>query len=256
MVKSKLIAIGCSYTEHYLNSMHTEIKLDFMRWPQILANKLDMKCHNLGLCGVGHEYMISKLLDVIMFEKNIGLIVIMWSEWQRMDFEHENCWQRLMPQRDNSKVEPWPLDTDARTALLNYNNTCAATMYSVRKFLTAQELMRDIPYLMIQGCNPLVDPLFLHPKSDEVIWQNVHRKRKLAIKKIINSSITDKINESKFIGWPIFEDIGGYYLDNILDELDPDRIKLRVDENDSHPNGEGHEYIAKMLHDKYEEIYS
>ena len=71
MAKSKLIAIGCSYTEHYLNSMHTEIKHDFIRWPQILANKLDMKCHNLGLCGMGHEYMISKLLDVIMSERII-----------------------------------------------------------------------------------------------------------------------------------------------------------------------------------------
>jgi len=256
MVKSKLIAIGCSYTEHYLNSMHTEIKLDFMRWPQILANKLDMKCHNLGLCGMGHEYMISKLLDVIMSERNIGLIVIMWSEWQRMDFEHENYWQRLMPQRDNSQVEQWPLDIDARTVLLNYNNTCAATMYSLRKFLTAQKLMRDIPYIMIQGPDPLPDPLYLHPKNDQISFESVIKNRKISIKQIIKSPINYEINEDKFMGWPIFENMGGYSVDNILDKVDPTRNKFRVSSEDSHPNGEGHEYIAKMLHDKYEEIYS
>ena len=85
---SKLIAIGCSYTEHYLNSMHTETKLDYPRWPELLAKKLDMECVNLGLCGIGHEYMIFKLLEVLMSKKDIGLVVIMWSEWQRMEFEH------------------------------------------------------------------------------------------------------------------------------------------------------------------------
>ena len=37
---------------------------------------------------------------------------------------------------------------------------------------------------------------------------------------MIDSPITDKIDESKFIGWPIFNRIGGYYADNILDKLD------------------------------------
>ena len=43
----KLIAIGCSYTEEYEDSMHTETKLDFSRWPKLLADKLDMECVNL-----------------------------------------------------------------------------------------------------------------------------------------------------------------------------------------------------------------
>ena len=48
----KLIAIGCSYTEEYEDSMHTETKLDFSRWPKLLADKLDMECVNLGKCGI------------------------------------------------------------------------------------------------------------------------------------------------------------------------------------------------------------
>ena len=106
----KLIAIGCSYTEHYKDSMHTDVKLDFPRWPELLADKLDMECVNLGKSGMGQEYMVAKLLDILISEKNIGLVVIMWSEWQRLDFQFRpgkgtDGWVGLHPHRDNSKGE-------------------------------------------------------------------------------------------------------------------------------------------------------
>lgn len=252
---SKLIAIGCSYTEHYLNSMHTETKLDYPRWPELLAKKLDMECVNLGLCGIGHEYMIFKLLEVLMSKKDIGLVVIMWSEWQRMEFEHEDGWQQLMPHRDNSSVEKWPLNRDGRITLLQYNNETASTIRSLRYFLMAQELLKDIPYLMVQGCNPLVDPMYLHPEDADVNWENVINLRKKAIKQIINSPITDKIKEKYFIGWPIFKSIGGFYLDNVLDDIDPNRTKLRVDENDSHPNKRGHKVFSEVIYKRYSKVY-
>ena len=252
---SKLIAIGCSYTEHYLNSMLTKTKHNFPRWPELLAKKLDMECVNLGLSGMGNEYMISKLLEVIMSKKDIGLVVIMWSEWPRMDFEHEDRWLGLMPHRDNFSVEKWPLNRDGRIALLQYNNETASTIRSLRYFLMSQELLKDIPYLMVQGCNPLVDPMYLHPEDADVNWKNVMNLRKKAINQIINSPITDKIKEKYFIGWPIFKSIGGYYLDNVLDSIDPYRIKLRVDENDSHPNKRGHKIFSDHIYNTYKKVY-
>ena len=251
----KLIAIGCSYTEHYKDSMHTDVKLDFPRWPELLADKLDMECVNLGKSGMGHEYMISQLLETLMRVNEIGLVVIMWSEWQRMDFEHENGWVTLHPHRDNYNVERYPINREGRIALLEHNNVISATMRSLRFFLITQKLLKDIPYLMVQGCNPLVDPLFLHLEDEEVSWKEVNRIRKNAIKQIISSPITDKIKEDNFIGWPIFKDIGGYYLDNVLDDIDPERIKLRVDENDSHPNGEGHRIISEEIYKVYKRVY-
>jgi len=262
MAKNKLIAIGCSYTEHYEDSIYAdESELNFIRWPQHLADKLDMECVNLGKASMGQEYMVAKLLDTLISEKNIGLIVIMWSEWQRLDFQFRpgkgtNGWVNLHPHRDNFEVERYPINREARIALLEHNNVISATMRSLRFFLMAQELIKDIPYLMIQGCNPLCDVLYLHPESDNVDWQIVAQMRNKSIKQIINSPISDRINENNFIGWPIFEDIGGYYLDNYLDEIDPERIKYRISENDSHPNGLGHEIISEeILYDKYMEIY-
>ena len=76
MVK-KLVALGCSYTEN---------QYPFTVWPELLAKKLNYKCVNLGAGGQGNEYIFSKGLEALVKEKNIGLMVAMWSEFQRMDF--------------------------------------------------------------------------------------------------------------------------------------------------------------------------
>ena len=71
--RKKLIAIGCSFTEHYLNNpMSPDFDHNFPRWPQHLADKLDMECVNLGAAGQGNEYILSKLIDTVLTEKNIG----------------------------------------------------------------------------------------------------------------------------------------------------------------------------------------
>ena len=155
--RKKLIAIGCSFTEHYLNNpMSPDFDHNFPRWPQHLADKLDMECVNLGAAGQGNEYILSKLIDTVLSEKNIGLVVLMWSEWIRQDFQDPaNGWYSFHPHRDNSETEKYPIDSKSRNSILQYNNTYDVTMKSLRHFLIAQMLLKDIPYLMIQGTSPL-----------------------------------------------------------------------------------------------------
>ena len=252
----KLISIGCSYTEHYLDSMHTKIKLDFPRWPEHLSDKLDMEYVNLGRTGMGNEYMVSQLLETLMRVKEIGLVVIMWSEWQRMDFQIEsNSWYSLHPHRDNEEIEKFPMNREGRIALLQYFNVVASVMKNLRQFLIAQKLLNDVPYLMIQGCCPLVEPMYLHPENNSIDWEEITRIRKEAIKQMLDSPIVDKIKEDKFIGWPIFREIGGFTVDNMLDKIDTKREKLRVSPDDSHPNSEGHEIIAKNIYEQYKKVY-
>ena len=264
MAQNKLIALGCSYTEHYLHSMHAMgVDHSFTRWPQLLADKLDMKCVNLGRSGMGNEFMVSKLLDVLHTEKNIGLVVIMWSEWQRMDFQYEpSAWHPLHPHRDNEEIEIFPMNKEGRKTLLKYFNPVAATMKNLRQFFVAQELIKDIPYLMIQGCCPITDPLYIHPEYADIDKQplrfvdnmkEVKRIRKLATKQIIDFPL--EIDENKFIGWPIFSEIDGYDVDTMLDKLDRKRKKYRVSDNDSHPNGPGHEVISEEIYKVYKKVY-
>ena len=43
--------------------------------------------------------------------------------------------------------------------------------------------------------------------------------------------------------------------DTILDEKDPEGKKLRISKDDTHPNGDGHKLITKVIYDKYKKIY-
>ena len=112
-------------------------------------------------------------------------------------------------------------------------------MKSLRHFLIAQRLLKDIPYLMIQGVGTI------NFESDDR-WINI----------LINSKIFYEIDEDKFIGWPIIQEIGGYNVENILDKLDPERTQLRISVNNMHPNAEGHKIIAQEIYSAYEKIYT
>jgi hypothetical protein len=247
--RKKLIAIGCSFTEHYLQDLMrrpTQVSPDFdynfPRWSQHLAEKLDMDCLNLGRCGMGNEYISAKLIDTILAEKkeDIGLVVLMWSGWQRMDYlDIEGEWKSVNRRGDDENI------------ILKYNNAHNATMKSIRYFLMSQMLLKDIPYLMIQGVGALGGKRIkawgwvgrIDPHKD--IW----------IQTFLNSKIFDEIDEKKFIGWPIMDNLGGYNVNNILDKLDPERNQLRISDEDHHPNREGHKIIAQEIYNEYEKIY-
>ena len=256
--RKKLIAIGCSYTDHYLNSVQSpNLDFDFPRWPQHLADMLDMECVNLGKAGMGNEYMLAKVLEVLD-EKNIGLVVIMWSEWQRLDFQTKtHNWDNFHPHRDNSKVprvERFPINLEARQAILKYFNFKARSMRNLRTFFIVQEVLKNVQYLMIQGTQNFSTDVMYHEDGSVNDIKDTIKIRK-RMKEFISEPLFDKIDEKKFIGWPIFREIGGYCVDNILDDIDPSRNIYRMSKEDSHPNDKGHKCIGEMLFNEYKKIY-
>ena len=100
----KLLTFGCSYTDQNyikLTARHKEISKDlidhngimtgpFPFWPQLLAKKLDMQNINYAQCGIGNNGIFSLFLDNIMNQKDIGLVIIMWSEFLRISFEKKS----------------------------------------------------------------------------------------------------------------------------------------------------------------------
>tara|TARA_R110002074_G_scaffold36290_1_gene98864 strand:- start:1544 stop:2173 length:630 start_codon:yes stop_codon:yes gene_type:complete len=74
-------------------------------------------------------------------------------------------------------------------------------------------------------------------------------------KEFLKSAQFDLIDGKKFVGWPMYRELGGSTMWDKLDEVDPDWTKLRVSKKDLHPNYKGHELIAEILYDKYKEIY-
>jgi hypothetical protein len=186
---------------------------------------------------MGNDYISAKLVDTVLSEKkeDIGLVVLMWSGWQRIDYQDiDGVWEKMVRRGD------------AWNNILKYNNAHNATTKSLRYFLMSQMLLKDIPYLMIQG----VDVQYKLAAEQgnvtaELKWPQI----------FLNSKIFDEIDEKKFIGWPIMREIGGYNVIDMLDKLDPERTQLRISKEDHHPNAEGNKIIAQEIYNAYEKVY-
>ena len=121
--KKKLIVSGCSYTSNWASTGNLH---PFPCWPELLAEKLNMTCINVARCGFGNWAIFSTLLDRMMEEKNIGLVIPMWSEVERVCFYSEKnanpwTWQCFLPARvgrgsSEGDPEPDPGDGEAGTS--------------------------------------------------------------------------------------------------------------------------------------------
>jgi hypothetical protein len=135
------------------------------------------------------------------------------------------------------------------------HNPHSATQDALRTFILAEKLLKDIPHLYIQGPSAVN-----HYNTETLLVEvNYHNNSKCdAGKSFLNSPYFDYVEENlsdKFIGWPIFLEIGGYDVNNILDKIDPERTQLRISDEDSHPNAEGHKIIAQEIYNAYEKVY-
>ena len=242
--RKKLIAIGCSFTED-CNS--------FSPWPTHLAEKLDMDCVNLGKSGSGNEQILSKILDTVLTEKNIGLVVVMWSGWQRVDFQIiDSRWITLNPAWNSVKfkkkinqIELTQVEITA-AGLLEINTPHHAVQSTLRSFIYAENLLKDIPHLYIQGVAPITRYHGQGLGSDGSI--------RVAMKSFIDSHYSDYVDKhisNKFIGWPCFSRLNGYCINDLLNNIDPEKKELRLSDK-LHPNEQGHKYMAKVILDGYE----
>ena len=240
--RKKLIAIGCSYTQDRFNPIAIAHPpgYDFPVWPTLLSEKLDMDCLNLGKCGAGNEYIFSRGLDALHTEKNIGMMVIMWSEFQRMDWYKKNGMWETMHFDVGGVIrnrEKWKQDIINSLNTHGLDSKKHQICRTLRFMYTLQTIaeINDIPFIQLVGTQPC--------SNDE----NYN-----AAKIILDSPYFDLITA---IGWPIIYSIGGWCIDNWLDEVDENGNRsdsnLRISRSDSHPNKEGHEKIAEYL---YKEI--
>ena len=258
--RKKLIAIGCSFTSHYLTSNQSpNLNFDFPRWPQHLADMLDMECVNLGKSGAGNDYILAKTVDATLKEKNIGLVVLMWSEWRRVGFQRfrdSNKWTHAIP----NDVEDW------KKPVLEKQNKFHATRNTLRTFIHAEKILSDIPYMFIQGTEnlswtdeELESEVIVELEESSYGWSQNQYSRRISSNEILISPYLDYIENNisdKFIGWPIMSEIGGYCMDDILNKKGPTRLEYRISSYDAHPNAAGHKFIAEFLYEKYKEIYN
>ena len=71
MTQKFLIVGGDSFTDKlFRSSAHPILDTSWPKWPEILAEKLDMQCINMGKAGQGNEYIYSTIQDIIVRQKD------------------------------------------------------------------------------------------------------------------------------------------------------------------------------------------
>ena len=276
--KKKLIISGCSYTANYAKIQKLE---EFPIWGEVLADNLDMELVDLSQCGFGNRAIYTTLVEKMVVEKNVGLVVAMWSEFQRMSWyidpdslDHagrekigvsfRNPWMCFLPERIvkdanwhdqfykppgiNPKKKSTKYELSKMIGNRELDSIRAGSVQSLGYIFAFQSICEnmDIPYLQMQGCRAVMG-------RDT---RTNRRNSKQLAKYIIGSPYLNKINDN-FIGWPVVESIGGYCFDSLLTHTDHwDASATRISREDTHPNAAGHKLLSKVLYDEYKKIYS
>ena len=247
MTKKILIASGDSWTGG--DKYRYQTRKEYPYWPEILANKLGMAYINVGRGGRGNEFIYNQMVDTLCSTKNkrVGLAICLWSKFDRWDLykwtfainpeyeSHDRYWSG----RYVSKF--WPEEgrhkkfIDAIYEHGDLSDGGENLLRSMRRYHSFQNYceLYNIPYLQGQAFRPSKDIL----------------------KEFFDCPQFDFINDDKFVGWPIYQELGGKSMWEVLDEVDPKQTKLRVRKEDLHPNGEGHERIAEIMYERYKKIY-
>ena len=187
---SKLVAIGCSFTDDYINIQNKIVgPIEEIRgypvWATILSQKLNMEVVNLGKIGAGNNYIFDQTINL---SGHIDLVIVMWSGWGREGVGTDKTLEYMV---------------ESKKHLIDNN----------------------YPYIFVQGVHAVLDP------------------RAGEIKKLINSPHLQELENSNFLGWPVFTEIGGWCIEDKMKE------HHRHSEYDRHPGKEGHEFIAELLSD-------
>lgn len=237
----------------------------FPVWCELLSNKLDLNHINLGVPGGGNQCIFEKATFEITKHdpKDIGLVVIMWSEYFRLDIRMPTSFKYLRLKGDSEIFKIMhkqsylkqmnKIETYTYLTMLVENNL--RWIYMLQHYLET----KGIKYLMISGLNPVTD-LYHHDKFGTYLHPNY---LKYFSELLLMSHFYDLIDTTKYIGFPGFTKLNGFSWDNNLAQYDPEKKKVRIGKLfekigqpfDMHPNALGHQLGAELLHEHYQKIY-
>ena len=211
-------------------------------WPELIAKKLNMTVKNYGHGGRGNEFIYNQVIDNYDGEE---LIIVLWSHYDRrefsnytfLDFTDSNTFFNSF--NKTSDVPGATLSAVSKTQFSDeqYNfNKSIRWFHAFQNFCEANK----IKYIQAQA---------FYPTDNIEKWDG--------LRNFVDSRLLYYINEDHFLGWPIFREIGGFTMEDKLDEVDSDQSKLRVDfPKDPHPNEEGHKYMAELIYKFYKGLYA
>ena len=263
-MKKELVVIGCSFTEAYMcyhkpdgtrhvtpndGKMPGYLQYDHLEpykvWGLHVAEKLNLKLVNLAKSGSGNDLILAKALDYVSKNhKKIGKVIIQWTGILRMDFEcggHDvnNQWIQLNPGTLPAKGYGRGFE-DIISVLQKHRipNLDSAMNGWLRKVYALQNIFKqlDVDYNFVTGIIELNEAMDFYNWNDK------------CAKALIASHYFDLIDKDKYIGWPVWSDLGGHcFQDHVRAYPENNDFKYWVSPEDGHPNKLGHEKIAEVI---------
>ena len=227
-MKKILLVSGCSFTTFdFKSTYHPE--QDFYRvkkWPQLLAEKLDMDWINLGQSGAGNEFISNTIIDEIenMDKSRIGLVIPAWSQCRRRDYQIDYT---------RSKRTVW------RSEL---HDLFGDTQYWIRRSLKTYYLFQiyceyyNIPYKQVQMIEMFKDH---HSTQSEMSRETLNSFTE-ALK--LYPKLKNFIGETSAI----------LSLQDILTDNRRNKQKIKefsISEFDWHPSENGHRQLAEYIYE-------
>lgn len=232
----KLIVSGCSWGDkNFFSSFHPEMDCDWPKWPELLAEKVNMEPINLCKSGAGQEYIYSSISDYIQStpKDEIGIVIAAWSTAPRRCYSIGNKWT-------NDRQ-------DIRGDLKYWINRSIRYQYAFQNLMEQEKL----PYIHFQMINLYRGHLWeinkrkqgINEKTSNIVLGNLYKKLKNESLETLKST-KYKFND-KHLNWPTDEELGGFSLEfSVLKE------EHKISELDRHPNAAGQQKIAEYLYDR------
>ena len=261
-MRKKLIVSGCSFTtKDYVSSTYPDIDTSYPKWPELLAEKLDMDCVNLAFSGAGNHFIFQTLSEAIIRtpKDEIGMVVAAWSQANRDDWQiyKETLKNNMMYNETYLKGFVWHNDR------LNKNGDVFSWVRSdVIRMITLQKLCESLninykQFSMVSLFDGYISGLVktedeIQKINEKQTGEDLRHKYPGDKKKDymkcceILLEYEDYINKDNFIGWPMVNKLGGNNFSSRIEDK-----KYQIGKYDPHPNKLGHEKIAKEIYESF-----
>lgn len=259
---SYLLALGCSWTDpNYFSFPHPDLDCSWDKWPNYVAQVLNVPAVNKGRSGSSNQYAFRELLDAVLSDNPPSHIIWQLTDWSRVQLAD----RRLMPckrfdacvydgiHRKQSAeylmgLHSIPLALDGPIPIINN------TLYYIQKAIILCRRL-DIALHIFQSdvdIWPFPEKYFRsylkelekdNPTTYKIYYdmidgrlENLFLTQEL-IKSILDLQLfkpIDDLNPSEIYGWPLWREFGGK---RIL-------AKSKISEEDPHPDAQGQKNIA------------
>ncbi len=258
-----LFVSGDSFTDPGLVSTEHDYKISTC-WPDELAVLLpgDWEVTNSAYRGHGNDYIAKTFFDHITKVGVPDLVVLMWSGGGRIFLSDSEVVENNRPgSKSGYHVDPigyHGLATNPNPNKKNRANDTVLAEFCARYYdrfypeqytaFSIDNFLKNV-FIVQQYCKSNNIPYIFSQAVDLIMFDDISHMVD-ACNYFINHHMESHIDESKFIGWPLFKAIDGY---NMCDSIKG--TSYAIGARDSHPNDYGHKLIGEKIFNKWKQLY-